>query len=172
MAYPGPGDVGAVPGERVLVRGRRVKQERRTREEVGDARQQPLVPHVRDRRPVVVVVVTADVGVVGVVGQDGVERRAVEEVLRPVPARDSEPRGPDAGRQEREAAVRGDQQITCFQQGDLVPQPNVVAVREIVARGQDPGQAVVVVPGRGEMPVAATAAGSGQVEAGAREPLP
>ena len=35
--------------------------------------------HVGDRRPVVVVVIGAHVGVVGVVGQDGVERDAVKK---------------------------------------------------------------------------------------------
>ena len=42
VAYPGPGGVGPVLGERVLVRGRGVEQERGTRKEVGYARQQPL----------------------------------------------------------------------------------------------------------------------------------
>ena len=67
--------------------------------------------------------------------------------------------------------MRRDQQVTGFQQRDLIPQPDAVAVHEVVTGGQDPGQAVVVVPGRGQVPVPPAAARSGQVEGGGRESL-
>ena len=100
----------------------------------GAHRRRPVVPRRRRRRRSSAAARSAtNAGRRAALGQHGVERHAVEEVLVPVASREGEPRRVDGQRREPEPRVRGHEEARRLDEGELLEDRPVERVDRVPA---------------------------------------